>query len=296
MDELQAKELAALVAKYSRADGENETVIPKVTLFRASSPVASVPSVYDPCLCIIAQGEKVVSIEDKVFHYLPSKYLAVAVDLPLMNRIIKASKDEPYLLMKIAIDAQELSELVLQMGGKLGDRKEDRGIFVASIDEQMADSILKLARMLETPQDVPILASQTIREIFYRVLRSDNGNAFVQISLYGSRSERIARAIKTLRRDFNKPISMEELANEVGMSVSSFHSHFRAVTGTSPLQFQKALRLIEARRLMVATVHDSASAAFAVGYESPSQFSREYSRMFGNPPAKDVSALRMSES
>jgi AraC-like DNA-binding protein len=295
MNRIQERELVSLVDRFSNIEGESETVIPQVSLFRASNPMANLPSVYDPCLCIIAQGEKEVSIEHEVYRYAPSEYLAVAVDLPMMNRILKASKVKPYLLMKIQIDVQQLSELLIHIKAiTLGDKKTSRGIFVGKVDDLMGDCILKLARMLETPDEVPILASQTIREIFYRVLKSEHGNAFAQISLHGSHTQRISSAIKIIRQDFRKPLNIEDLANHAGMSISSFHSHFKSVTAKSPLQFQKTLRLIEARRLMIAENLDSASAAFAVGYESASQFSREYSRMFGNPPGKDIGILKSS--
>jgi transcriptional regulator GlxA family with amidase domain len=156
----------------------------------------------------------------------------------------------------------------------------------------MADSALRLARLLETPQDIPILAEHTLGEVFYYVLKSDNGGLFAQAALNGSNTQRIARAIQKIRSDYRTALSVDELAKTVGMSVSSFHAHFKSVTAMSPLQFQKKLRLIEARNLMVSNGSDAATAAYAVGYESASQFSREYARMYGNPPRRDMTLLK----
>jgi AraC-like DNA-binding protein len=285
-------ELSQLIAKYSKGDGENETSIPGVTFFKASSVEEPLPSVYEPCLCIIAQGYKEVMLNDEVYRYAPSQYLMVGVDLPIMNRILAATLDEPYLLMKIAINLQQVSELIVRSRIAFSNLKPERALFVGHLDERMADSALRLARLLETPQDIPILAEHTLGEVFYYVLKSDNGGLFAQAALNGSNTQRIARAIQKIRSDYRTALSVDELAKTVGMSVSSFHAHFKSVTAMSPLQFQKKLRLIEARNLMVSNGSDAATAAYAVGYESASQFSREYARMYGNPPRRDMTLLK----
>lgn len=285
-------ELSGIIAKYSRSDGENETLIPRVTFFKASSVEEPLPSVYEPCLCIIAQGRKEVMLDDEVYRYAPSQYLMVGVDLPIVNRILEATTDQPYLLMKIAINLQQVSELIVRSQIAFSTLKTERALFVGKLDERMSDSALRLARLLETPQDIPILAEHMLGEIFYYVLRSEHGGLFAQAAINGSNTQRIARAIQKIRGDFKKPLSVDELAKSVGMSVSSFHAHFKSVTTMSPLQFQKKLRLIEARNLMASTGSDAASAAYAVGYESASQFSREYARMYGNPPGRDMQLIR----
>lgn len=287
-----SNELSQIIAKYSSSDGENETTIPGVTFFKASSVEEPLPSVYEPCLCIISQGYKEVSLDDEVFRYAPSQYLMVGVDLPIMNRILKATVDQPYLLMKIAINLQQVSELIVRSRIAFANAKPERALFVGKLDERMADSALRLARLLDSPQDIPILAEHTLGEIFYYVLKSEHGGLFAQAALNGSNTQRIARAIQKIRSDYKTPLSVEELARTVGMSVSSFHAHFKSVTAMSPLQFQKKLRLIEARNLMASAGSDAASAAYAVGYESASQFSREYARMYGNPPGRDMTLLK----
>ena len=287
-----SSELTQIIAKYSRSDGENETLIPGVTFFRASSVAEPLPSVYEPCLCIITQGSKEVMLNDEVYRYVPSQYLLVGVDLPILNRILHATIEEPYLLMKIAINLQQVSELIARSRMDFSNLKPERALFVGKLDERMADSALRLARLMDTPQDIPILAEHTLAEIFYYVLKSENGGLFAQAALNGSNTQRIARAIQKIRSEYRTTLSVDELAKTVGMSVSSFHAHFKSVTAMSPLQFQKKLRLIEARNLMASTGSDAASAAYAVGYESASQFSREYARMYGNPPGRDMTLLK----
>lgn len=288
MTEPQGKELISIIDRYSRKDGENETAIPGVSLFRASSTDAALPSVYSPCLCIIAQGHKQVMLDKEIYQYGPSQYLMVSVDLPLMNRIIKASKDAPYLLLKIDINLQQLSELLIHIDHQARSSRTERGVFVGDVDETMGDSILRLARLLDTPDDIPVLATQTLREVFYRVLRKDGGDLMAKVALKGSHMQRIASAIQKIKSDLHSAIAIEELAALAGMSLSSFHEHFKTATAMSPLQFQKSLRLIEARSLMISRDLDAAGAAYQVGYESPSQFSREYARMFGAPPGRDI--------
>jgi AraC-like DNA-binding protein len=296
MDEKRQKELIALIDKYSNDEGVNETAIPGVSLFRASTTDLPVPSVYNPCLCVIAQGHKQVILDKEIYRYGPSQYLTVSVDLPMMNQITKASKDKPYLLVKIDINLQQLSELFTHIRYPVNtNSRTERGIFVGNVNGTMGDGILRLVRLLDTPGDIPVLASQTMREVFYRVLCGDYGDMVAQVALKGSHMQRIAIAIKKIKSAFHETIVVEELAELAGMSISSFHAHFKTVTAMSPLQFQKSLRLIEARRLMIANDLDAASAAYQVGYESSSQFSREYARMFGNPPGRDVNRLRQQQ-
>ncbi len=292
MDNFQKKELATLIDKYSNIEGVNETIIPGVSLFRASTTDIPLPSVYNPSLCFIVQGHKQVILDKEIYHYGSSEYLIVSVELPLTGKITNASKDKPYFVVKIDIDLLQLSELLIQSGHPVRKNSTTkRGLFIGRADNAMGDCVLRLVRLLDRPEDIPVLASQTIREILYRVMRSDYGETLAQIVLKGSNMHRIASAIQEIQNHFHEKISVNYLAKIAGMSVSSFHAHFKSVTAMSPLQFQKSLRLMEARTLMTTQDIDAESTAYQVGYGSASQFSREYARMFGNPPKRDIKIL-----
>lgn len=232
-------------------------------------------------------------LDKEFYHYDASEYLIVSVDLPVIAQITEASKDQPYFVIKIDIDLQQLSELLVHTG--LPPRRNSankRGLFVGKLDDSISECILRLAKLLDKPQDIPILATQTMRELYYRLLTSDDGDTVAQIALEGSHMQRIASALQKIKNEFQQKINIEELAELVGMSLSSFHAHFKSVTAMSPLQYQKSLRLMEARNLMIVNAMDAASSAYQVGYESSSQFNREYARMFGNPPGRDIRLLK----
>lgn len=293
MTDEQKEELVKLVDKHTIVEGENETKINGVNFFRASKTEEPVPSVYSPCLCFIVQGEKRVALDKEVYHYGPTQFLAVSADLPMMNTITLANKSKPYLLLKIDIDAQLLSELLLHIDySELSVHKTSRATLVGNVDEIIGDSLLRLMRLLDSPQEIPVLASQMLREVIYRILLSEYGPKISSVAIKDSNMAKIAKAIQTLKNRINESIVVEELANMVGMSVSSFHTHFKIVTSMSPLQYQKTLRLIEAREMMFTSNLDVATAAYRVGYESTSHFSREYSRMFGKPPGRDIKTLK----
>lgn len=295
MDKLLQQELIDLIAQNASTDGVNLTPIAGVTCFRASSTDTPIPSVhvYEPSLCVIVQGRKQLMLEDEVYHYGATDYLITTVDLPVIGKVIEASPDKPYLCLKIDIDQQQLSELLIHTGQTASlNNTNKRGVFVGKTGQLMGESVLRLARLLDMPEDIPVLAAQMLREVYYRVLRGEYGDTVAQISQHGSQMQRIATVVQKLKTDFREQISVETLAELAGMSLSSFHAHFKAVTAMSPLQFQKRLRLMEARRIMLGDAADASSAAYHVGYESPSQFSREYSRMFGNPPRRDINLLR----
>ena len=285
--------LSALIDRYTNAEGENETLIPGVTFFKASTRGAVFPSIYNPCLCFIAQGHKQVMLNREIYKYGPLESLVVSVDLPVISRVMAASEADPYFVIKIDIDPQQLSELLLHIEPPISTcRSTHRGLFVCKADEMISDSVLRLVRLLDAPHDIPILAPQTTREILYRLLCSDYGNTLAQITLAGSHIQRIATVIQKIKSNFHQRINIDGLAELAGMSISSFYAHFKSVTAMSPLQFQKSLRLMEARNLMITNGMDAASSAYSVGYESPSQFSREYARMFGNPPVRDIHLLK----
>lgn len=293
LNDWRQKELAALVNKFSNGAGVHPTSVPGLTCMKATDTLLHFPTVYNPSLCIVVQGSKEVILDDEPYRYAPSDYLVVSVDLPLIAQITEAAEDKPYLSLKIEIDQRLLSELLTETGKPVqADSITGRGLFVGKLDGALGDSVLRLARLLETPWDIPVLAPMLTREIYYRLLNSEYGVIISQLAVSGSNMQRIATVIRKLKSEFAKPIRVEEMAKIAGMSVSSFHSHFKAVTAMSPLQYQKRLRLTEARRIMLADTLDATSTAYRVGYESPSQFSREYARMFGNPPLRDIGRLK----
>lgn len=293
MNELQRNELAALVDRYSGQEGVNVSPIPGVYCFKATSIEQFTPSVYEPCLCVIAQGSKQVMLGRDICRYNEREYLIVSVDLPIIGQVLEASRSSPYLCMKINLDLQQLSDLMISAGhsGHVSP-STNRGLFIGQLETIEAEAILRLARLMDTPDDIPVLAPLMMREIYYRLLCSPYGNTIVQIALNGSHMQRIASVIQVIKSTLRRTLSVQELADRAGMSVSTFHVHFKSVTGMSPLQFQKNLRLLAARQLMVAGAGDATQTAYQVGYESPSQFNREYARMFGNPPRRDINRLR----
>lgn len=293
MNEVQRNELLSLIDRHSSNEGVNETTIPGVCCYRATTTEQLTPSIYDPSLCVIAQGSKQAMLEKDIYHYSAGEYLIVSVDLPMIGQVLEASMDKPYLCIKISLDLQQLSELMLHVKhSEAGTVPITRGLFTGTLDAAESECLLRLARLLDAPDDIPVLAPLMMREIYYRLLRSDYGKIIARTALKGSHMQRIASVIQAIKARLNQPISVQELAERAGMSLSTFHTHFKAVTAMSPLQFQKHLRLLEARQLLMSGAADAAHTAYQVGYESPSQFSREYARMFGNPPRRDISYLR----
>ncbi|WP_417320268.1 AraC family transcriptional regulator [Emcibacter sp.] len=297
MDDKQKNDLIALIEKFSSGEGIHDTVIPGMKCIRMSDLNMRLPTVYNPSVCVIAQGRKQVLLEDDLYQYAPSQYLMISVDLPVIGQVTEATREKPYLCLQIDIDVKQLSDLMVK--APLTARAEPatgRGLFVGQVDQLLGDSVLRLARLLETPQDIPVLAPLAVREIHYRLLSGQYGAMIAQLAIKGSNLQRIAAVIHKLKSDFDKPISVDQLAEIAGMSLSSFHAHFKKVTAMSPLQYQKRLRLTEARQIMLTDALDAASTAYRVGYDSPSQFSREYARLFGAPPVRDVAKLRLSAS
>jgi AraC-like DNA-binding protein len=293
----ERKELAALLARHTDGNGNGvyKTDINKLEFTRESSPSTVIHGVYEPILAIVVQGKKEALLGEETYRYGAGQYLVVSVDLPLSGFVVEATPDKPYLGFKLNLDPAQLCDIIAQI--KPGTRKKEnsvRGLFVSNASASLLDCAIRLTRLLDTPQDIPILAPMIIREIYYRLLIGEQGEAVRQIATSGSNMQRIAEVIKVIKADFTKPMRVEHLAAQVSMSVSSFHHHFKEVTSMSPLQYQKQLRLLEARRLMLAENSDAANAAYQVGYESPSQFSREYSRMFGAPPITDIQRLRIA--
>lgn len=285
--------LAPVVARHAESDGMHATAIPGVHCIKLSKPQLQLPSVYHPSICVIVQGTKQVLLEDEVYRYAPPQFLAVSVDLPLVGQVIQASEAAPYLCLAVDIDARQMADLLAgsaDPGWSRGDTA--RGLFVGDSDESLLESSLRLARLLDVPRDIAVLAPLAMREFHYRVLSSPYGRAIAQMAIVGSNTHKIGQVIHRIRSRLAEPIRVEELASMAAMSPSSFHQHFKAVTAMSPLQYQKRLRLTAARQILLAEQADAASTAYRVGYQSVSQFSREYARMFGAPPKRDVEALR----
>ena len=264
-----------------------------MVLQRASSVPTAIHGVFNPFFAILVQGKKKVLLGEEVYPYSAAQYLVASVDLPLSAFVVEAAPEKPYLSLKVNIDPCQLCDLATQTNPtKRQQENAVRGLFVRTIDQPLLDCTLRLAKLLDTPQDIAILAPLMMRELYYHLLMSDQGAAVRQIAISGSNMQWIAEIIKQLKADLVRPMQVENLARQAEMSASSFYHHFKAVTSMSPLQYQKQLRLLEARRLMLAENFNASNAAYQVGYESPSQFSREYSRMFGAPPIRDVERLR----
>lgn len=285
------RELAGIVAENSKCNGEHRCAVAGVHCYRFEEPYAATPALYTPSLCVIVQGAKQVLLGEEIHRYSPSEFLAASVDMPVMGQVVEASKERPYLCLAVELDAKVLAELmpVVQVEGR---GSVERGLFVGKLDDALLDSVVRLGRLLRTPEDVEVLAPLAMREIYYRLLKGEHGRRIAQIAIADSHMERIARILHKLKGDFTSAWRVEELAEMANMSASSFHQHFKAVTAMSPVQYQKRMRLMEARRILLAEEVDATRAAYRVGYESASQFSREYARMFGAPPMRDVEMLR----
>jgi AraC-like DNA-binding protein len=291
LDSLQ-RELAARVGAFAKVDGVHDTHIAGLTTIRASQPSLPLPSVYDPSLCIVVQGRKHARLMEETYVYDPLNYLVVSVTLPVVGQIIEASVERPYLCLRINVDRKLIGELLLQAGPTLVQQRDsDRGLYVAKTDAGLLDAVVRLVRLLDRQRDANVLAPLVLREIHYRALSGQLGARLRDLCITDSQIQRIARAIDVLRSRFAEGFRIEELASIAHMSASSFHHRFKEVTAMSPMQFQKQLRLHEARRLMLVDGLEAAAAAHRVGYESPSQFSREYRRLFGAPPKREVDAL-----
>jgi AraC-like DNA-binding protein len=286
------QDLTARVARLAPVDGLHPAAFPSLALIRGSVPTVCMPTVCQPSLGFIVQGRKRALLNDEVFHYDALNYLVVSVTLPMMGQVLEASTERPYLGLRLDLDLEEISRLLLELGDRGAAPVADRGLFVARMDEPLLDAVLRMVKLLDAPEDIGVLAPALQREIYYRVLRGELGQRLVDLAESGGGNHRIVRAIEWLKQRYAEPLRIEELAEAVHMSPSALHHRFKAVTAMSPLQYQKHLRLHEARRLMFADRIECATAGHRVGYESPSQFSREYRRLFGAPPRVEIARLR----
>jgi AraC-like DNA-binding protein len=266
-----------------------ETALPRVLLHAGPIVTRPTPSVYEPCVCMVLQGAKQAMIGDRVVRYDTASYFVSTIDLPARGWVVEATPTHPYLAVSMRLDRDGLAALILDMPP--APEGDTAGFAVGAITPDLLDAWLRLLMLLDRPEDCAVLAPMHEREILYRMLGGPLGGTLRQIARADSRVSQIRRAIAWLRLHFEQAMRIEHLADLAGMSASSFHRHFKAATAMSPLQYQKMLRLQEARRLLLAS-GDAARAAHRVGYESASQFSREYARMFGVPPGRDAERLR----
>lgn len=282
------------VRRYSEAyadpAGFAQTPIAGLATIRSTTPSGLLHAIARPLVCLVLQGGKQVAMGAQTFSLAPGDSLLITADVPTVSQITQASVDAPYLSLVLELDPAVVAELTVEM--KAVPATDSAPVRSEPTDDEVADAALRLMRLLERPASVPILHAQRVRELHYWLLAGRHGAAIRRLGWPDSHDQRVARAVAVLRAEFTRPLPVDHLAATAGMSPSSFHHHFRAVTSLSPLQFQKQLRLIEARRLMMAEGISASSAAFAVGYESVSQFTREYGRLFGLPPAKDTEAVR----
>ncbi|WP_129792332.1 AraC family transcriptional regulator [Sphingosinicella sp. CPCC 101087] len=286
--------LLTAVSRYADAHADSNgiapTPIPGLFTVRASLPSGLLHDVFRPLVCLVVQGSKHVTMGTREFAFSAGDSLLVTADVPTVSRITRASPAAPYYSLVLELDPAVLAELAAEMKPEfVADHAPVR---VDPTDSEVADAALRLMRLLDRPASVPVLQTQLVREMHYWLLTGRHGTAIRHLGWPDGHVRRVARAVAILRAEYAKPLRVERLAGAAGMSPSSFHQHFRAVTSLSPLQFQKHLRLIEARRLMLSEGRSASSAAFAVGYESVSQFTREYGRMFGLPPVRDIRTVR----
>ena len=285
------------IARWTEQGEMHTTAVPGLSLFRREERTEPISGIYEPSVCLVAQGAKQVLLGDDTYVYDAHHYLITSVHLPTIVRIIEASPDKPYLGLRLKFDLREVSQLMVDSNlPQPRPRQSSRGMATGEMTLQLINAFVRLIDLLADEKDIPILAPVIQREIIYRLLVGDQGERLRQIATAGSQSQQIAKAIGWLKSNYSQTISMDNLAAQANMSTSTFHHHFRSLTALSPLQYQKQLRLQEARRLMLAERMDAANAAFQVGYESPSQFSREYNRLFGAPPLRDIANLRQQAS
>ncbi|WP_064746923.1 AraC family transcriptional regulator [Lysobacter antibioticus] len=285
-------ELTDLVARNAVDDGVHETAIPRLALTRSAAPTEALHALHEPAVCIVVQGRKRVLLGDRVYEYDRNRYLTVSVDVPIVGQVIEASAERPYLCLRLDLDPAMLAALWMEMGATPAAATSDPSLMLGDLQPELVDAALRLLRLLRTPDDIALLAPLVEREILYRLMKGEQGSRLREIAQADSRLGQIQRAIAWIKRHFRDPFDLAELAAQARMSPSALHAHFKSVTRMSPLQFQKQLRLQEARKLMLSRALDAASAGYAVGYDSPSQFSREYNRLFGAPPLRDVARLR----
>jgi AraC-like DNA-binding protein len=284
-----------LIERMTRIAPENSVLeaFSGIFIYRSSKPTESDISVLKPAFCIIAQGSKDVLLNDELFHYDSGSYLISTLDLPIKSNVVEASPEKPYLNLRIDLDPASVASVLIEAGIETKKNSASvKAMDVSPVDADLLDAALRLVKLLDAPDEMKFLAPPVIREIIYRLLKGRQSERLSHLVAAEGNARRISRVVKQLRENIDQPLRIGSLARELGMGVSGFHNHFKSVTMMSPLQFQKQMRLQEARRLMLAENMDVATASFRVGYEDPSYFSREYKKLFGTPPHRDIARLR----
>jgi AraC-like DNA-binding protein len=293
------EELLERMARAILADGIAQP-IKGLHLTRISTVTDTIYGATEPSFCVIAQGSKEVCLGEKCYQYDPYHYLLATLEMPVVGRVLAASEEEPYLGLRLSLDPTLVGSVLVEMGGlslgSLGSQGDTKALTVSALDATLLDAVVRLIRLIDSPPQARLLYPLIMREIIYWLLIGAQGDRLRQMTIPGGHTHRIGQAVDKICRDFNQPLYVEEIARGIGMSVSGFHHHFKTVTAMSPLQFQKQLRLQEARRLMLGEALDVATAGHRVGYDDTAHFSREYKRFFGTPPLRDVERLREAVS
>lgn len=285
-------ELAERIAHSMPRDGMAD-LQPGLNIARFSRPTDLHHGFLEPCFCVIAQGAKTLTLGEDVLRYDSAHYMIATVGVPMTAQVVEASLRRPYLSMRLILDPAVVASVVVESDlGELHGKSSVRALDVSPLDADLLNATLRLMRQIERPRDYRVLAPLAIREIVYRLLTGPQGGRMRHLATTGGRAHRMTRAVEKLRENFDKPLRIDAMARELGMSQSTFHAHFKSVTSMSPLQFQKQLRLQEARRLMLSEDLDAAETGYRVGYDDASHFSRDYKRHFGEPPGRDVEQMR----
>ena len=282
------KDALAELLSTQDGDGAFPTPIPGLAIMRSSKPVMPNHRIYRPALCLVLQGAKSITLGEATLSYGEGEALVVAMEVPALGSITQASATKPYIGMTLEFDIAILRDVMTELDDADIEDGPRLGVFVQDVDQRLADCVLRLVRLIDTPRAIPVLFPAIMREISYWLLTGPNAGELYRLAVPDGHARRLGEALHLLRTNFSRPVRMEELAEAAGMSLSSFYKHFKTLTSMTPLQYQKQLRLLEARRLMQNRAANVAGAAYRVGYESASQFSREYARMFGAPPKRDV--------
>jgi AraC-like DNA-binding protein len=286
-------ELAGVLERHTGSDGGHETAIPELTLWRFSHPTEPTPVLQQPAVYVVVQGRKQVTIGGETYVYDPSQFLAVSLEVPAVGYVVEASPGAPYLCLTLRVDPRELAALLVETGqpAPRGDH-DGRALFVDALGAPLLDGLLRLVRLLDAPQDIPVLSPLIQRELHYRLLQGEQQGRLAEIAIGDGRLRRVAAAIAWIKAHYAEPLQVDDLARRANMSPSALHAHFSAVAGVSPIQYQKQLRLQEARSRLLSGGTSAEAVAYEVGYASPSQFSREYARLFGQPPRRDAERMR----
>jgi AraC-like DNA-binding protein len=287
--------LAHAIARFAHSDGDYATVIPALSLHRRRRPTEPLHCIYSMGLGVVAQGHKQVLVGEEMINYGPGQSMLATIDLPVVSHVARASIDEPFLGLMLTLDSRQIVQAAAEMQLAPSARRDlGRPISIETLDEALLDALVRLLELLDEPELLARLAPLIQQEIVIRLLAGPHGPQLQRLAAHGSPSQQISRTVAWLKRNFSQAIQVDDLAARAHMSPSTFRQHFRSITGTSPLQYQKQLRLQEARQLMLNQNVDAGNAGGLVGYESASQFSREYRRLFGAPPQTDVKRMRLA--